>query len=103
MHSLRIPANRGAKSDSLFSYKQRKRILCEAHPGTLSSVNRLTELKVDQGKYAQAEPLLTKVLNGKRRVLGQEHPKTLISMNNLALLYEDQGKYAQAEPCSSRF
>ena len=64
-----------------------------------------------QGKYAQAEPLYTKVPEVRRRVLGELHPDTLSSTNSLALLYQDQGKYAKAEPlltnvvktCSSRF
>ena len=61
-------------------------------------MNELAELYCDQGKYAQAEPLYTKVLEVQRRVLGEEHPDTLDTMDNLGALYWNQGKYAQAEP-----
>jgi hypothetical protein len=52
----------------------------------------------DEGKYAAAEPLLTRVMEVRRRVLGQQHPDTLISMNNLGLLYTLQSTFARAEP-----
>jgi tetratricopeptide (TPR) repeat protein len=71
--------------------------LGEAHPNTLISMDNVALLYRNQGKYAQAEPLVTKVLGEERHVLGDEHPDTLITMNNLAGLYRDQGKTAQAE------
>jgi tetratricopeptide (TPR) repeat protein len=82
---------------SLNSLEIKRRVLGHEHPETLSTINNLAGLFRDQGKYAQAEPLLTKVLEVRRRVLGQEHPDTLLSMNNLALLYLHQSKYRAAE------
>jgi len=52
---------------------------------------------VGLGLYAEAEPLLTAVLETRRRVLGLEHPDTLTSMDNLANAYYFQGRYAEAE------
>jgi tetratricopeptide (TPR) repeat protein len=67
------------------------------HPESLKSMHSLAALYRDEGKYAQAEPLLTKALEARRRVLGDDHPDTLTSMSDLALLYEKQGKYTEAE------
>jgi hypothetical protein len=49
-------------------------------------MNDLAGLYVHEGKYAEAEPLLTKVLEVRRRVLSQEHLNTLLSINNLAVV-----------------
>ena len=58
-------------------------------------MNNLARAVLDQGKFAQAEPLLVKALEVSRRDLGEEHPDTLAAMNNLAQLYVAQG---QARP-----
>ena len=55
-------------------------------------------LYVYEGKYTQAEPLLTSVRKVQQRVYGADHPDTLITMNNLALLYRAKRAYSQAEP-----
>ena len=47
-------------------------------------------------QYAQAEPLVTKVVEVAPRVLGPTHPTTLHYVNDLALLYVNTGGYAQA-------
>jgi len=51
-------------------------------------MNDLADLYRSQGKYALAEPLLSKALEVRRRVLGPEHPDTLLVMSNLA--YDEQ-------------
>ena len=61
-------------------------------------MNNLALLYLEQGRYDDAEPLLTKELQAERRVLGEEHPDTLLSMNNLAMLYFEQGRHDEAEP-----
>ena len=43
--------------------------------GTLGSLYQ------EQGKYAEAEHLLTKALSVQRRVRGEDHPETLDTMN----------------------
>jgi tetratricopeptide (TPR) repeat protein len=50
-----------------------------------------------EGRYAEAEPLLTNSLETRRRVQGFEHPDTLGTVDDLAALRESQGKYAEAE------
>ena len=67
------------------------------HPDTLASVNNLGALYRCEGKYADAEPLLKKALDGRSRVLGAEHPLTLLSMKELAVLRQSQRDYAGAD------
>ena len=62
------------------------------HPHTLSSVNNLAILLRAQGKYAEAEPLFRRALQGREAELGPTYPHTLSSVNNLANLLSDQGK-----------
>jgi tetratricopeptide (TPR) repeat protein len=50
-----------------------------------------------EGKYAEAEVVLTRALDIRRRVLGADHPDTIKSMNSLASVYRSQGKIAEAE------
>jgi CHAT domain-containing protein/tetratricopeptide (TPR) repeat protein len=51
-----------------------------------------------QGKYAEAQPLLEKMLETYRRLLGDDHPDTCDCYNNVAHFLWAQGKYAQAQP-----
>ncbi|HXA64128.1 MAG TPA: tetratricopeptide repeat protein, partial [Bryobacteraceae bacterium] len=60
-------------------------------------MNNLSIIYRHEGKYAQAEALLSAALEIKRRVLGREYPNTLKTMGNLANVYHDEGKYPQAE------
>jgi len=61
-------------------------------------MNNLAVNQGFQGKYAQAEPLFAKLIEGQRRALGDKHPDTLNSQSNLTMLYGYEGKYARAEP-----
>ena len=40
----------------------------------------------DQGKYAEAEPLVRRSLEIRRQVLGEQHPDTATSYNNVAIV-----------------
>jgi tetratricopeptide (TPR) repeat protein len=60
-------------------------------------MNNLSELYKVRGKFAEAEPLLTKALETRRGLLGDEHPDTLESMRALGGLYRLEGRYAEAE------
>ncbi len=64
----------------------------------VGSMNMLALLYLSQGNLAQAEPLITKVVEVRRRALGEDHPRTLASMDDLGRLYLEQGDYARAEP-----
>ena len=50
-----------------------------------------------QGKWQEAEEMLTEVLEVRTRALGEEHQDTLHSKNNLAVVLQDQGKWQEAE------
>jgi tetratricopeptide (TPR) repeat protein len=67
------------------------------HPDTLMSMHNLALTYSDQRRYAEAEKLLTQVLETRKRVLRDDHPGTLMSMHNLASIYSDQRRYAEAE------
>ena len=71
--------------------------IVHGHPNTLMSMNNLADVYAAEGKYAQAEALLSKDLELKRRVLGPEHPGTLGALADAAAVYEQDGKYALAE------
>jgi eukaryotic-like serine/threonine-protein kinase len=58
----------------------------------------LGHLYRDEGKYEQAEQLLTQVLEIQRRVLAPENPDTLRSMSDLGAVYHDESKDDLAEP-----
>ena len=68
------------------------------HPDTLDSMKNLAAIYENQGRYAAAEPLYTKCLEGRKVNLGEDHLHTLSSMNDLAKLYHTQGRYDAAEP-----
>ena len=65
-------------------------------------LNEVAGFHRDAGRYAGAEPLLRRALEGFERVLGKEHPDTLTSVNNLARLLDSTGDYAGAEPLYRR-
>jgi len=73
-------------------------VLGEEHVNTLNAMNNLAGAYLEQKKFAQAEPLFVRVLEGRRRIRGEEHPDTLNAMENLGRTYLDQGEFAQAEP-----
>ena len=75
-----------------------RRVLGNDHPYTIASVNNMGLLLQDQGKFAEAEPLLREALEASRRALGNDHPDTIISVNNMAMLLNTQGKLAETMP-----
>jgi CHAT domain-containing protein/tetratricopeptide (TPR) repeat protein len=62
---------------------------------------RVTEL-FQAGRFAEAEPLLKRVLAIQERALGPEHPETGATLNMLAVVYYSQARYTDAEPLSKR-
>lgn len=50
-----------------------------------------------QGRYEEAEPLLTESLELHKLCLGEHHVEVAASSNNLALLYGHQGRYQAAD------
>ena len=55
-----------------------------------------------EGKYPQAEALLSHTTEIRRRVLGPEHPGTLRCSSYLAYTFATEGRYAQAETLFSQ-
>jgi len=51
------------------------------------SLNNLGLLYQEQGKYAEAVPLLERSLLIREKVLGPDDPHVALSLSNLALLY----------------
>ena len=52
---------------------------------------------MDQGKYAEAEPLFQRAIAIDKKALGPEHPGLATRLVNLGNLYRVQGKYEEAE------
>ena len=50
------------------------------------------------GRYAEAIPLATQLLEQRAELLGPEHPDVALSLHNLASLYYTTGDYRRAEP-----
>jgi len=48
-------------------------------------------------KYAEAEQLHRRALEGRKKELGERHPNTLTNESNLAIALRDQRKYSEAE------
>src|SRR5262249_43293449 len=70
----------------------------EEDPVTLKAMSILGILYSAQGKYEQAEPLVSKSLEIARRVCGEESSITMSAMSCLGwFIYAQQGRYAEAE------
>jgi len=73
-----------------------RRVLGDAHPSTLTSINNLGFLLQAQGALAEAEPYWRTALERRRRVLGEHHAATLQSVANLGFLLNRLGEHAEA-------
>ena len=76
----------------------RRNELGNEHPETLSATSSLASLRRAQGKFAEAESLIRKVLQTQRRLLGSEHPDTLMSITNFAIVLQAQNEFVKAIP-----
>jgi CHAT domain-containing protein len=65
-------------------------------PSRFIRMSNLANFLGEQGRYAEAEPLLRRVLEHQERALGKDHPDTLGTVNDLAVLYQMQDRYAEA-------
>lgn len=63
--------------------------------GTLHNLGVLYEI---QGRYAEAETLLKRVLAIREKTLGANHREVVRTLNSLAEVYNAQARYAEAEP-----
>ena len=72
------------------------------HPNVDLSLNNLAALYDNQGKYAQAEPLLQRALAIREKTLGADHPKVAESLENYAALLRKMNREAEAERMDAR-
>ena len=87
----------GAKALFHKKLEARKFKIGDDHPDTLETKNDLAVLYMEQGDYANAEPLLLEAIKGRRLKLGDKHPHTIESVKNLIDLYEAWNKSERAE------
>jgi tetratricopeptide (TPR) repeat protein len=80
------------------SLEIRRRQQGTEHPDALTAATNLGSLYMSEGRYEDAETLLSQVLATRTRVLGKEHPNTLNTQWNLGDAYRQQGKPERAEP-----
>ncbi len=62
----------------------------------------LANLYSSQSRYAEAEPLYKRAIQGFERAQGPDGLDTLGTLNNLPLLYWKQGSNAEPEPLFKR-
>ena len=66
-----MPRPRRSTSDALAI---KEKALGPDHPEVALALNNLAELYRDQGRYAEAEPLLKRALAIRKKVFGPDHP-----------------------------
>ncbi len=66
------------------------------------TLNNLAVLYYDQGKYAEAEPLLKRALAIREKALGPEHPHVAQSLENYAALLRQTARANEAERMEAR-
>ena len=57
---------------------------------------------VDQGRYAEAEPLYKRALAIREKALGPEHPDVATSLENYAALLRETARVDEAERLEAR-
>ncbi|KAJ7624508.1 P-loop containing nucleoside triphosphate hydrolase protein, partial [Roridomyces roridus] len=68
----------------------------ENHPLTLQSMEELGNSYQGLGKFREALPRQTLVLEKRKQLLGDEHPETLRAMGNLSITHRDLGQFNDA-------
>ncbi len=72
------------------------------HPDTAASMNNLSQLLGDQGKYAEAETMCRCALKIVEQQLGIDHETVGVCLNTLAIILYEQKKFEEAEPLLRR-
>jgi len=75
---------------------ERRRLLGDEHPDTLTSFNDLGFLFWQQARYDEAETILSAALETARDVLGEDDPVALQLANNLGITYKNQSRHDEA-------
>jgi hypothetical protein len=82
---------------AVLSMEVRERLLGKEDIETLESMALVGLVKVDQGRWKEAEELQVRVMETRKRVLGEEHPGTLNSIGDLAITFQNQGRWKEVE------
>jgi len=88
---------RDAEVYGVVAMDERRQVLGEDHPDTLSSMGDLAITYRKQGRLKDAEVLAVAVMEKRKELLGEDHPDTLSSMGNLASICWNQGRLKDAE------
>ncbi|KAJ7635211.1 hypothetical protein FB45DRAFT_1002577 [Roridomyces roridus] len=75
---------------------RKQQIYGENHRHTLRAMEWLAYSYGRLGRFNDAAPLQTVVLEKWKKLLGEEHPKTLVAMGNLANTYRSLGQFNDA-------
>jgi eukaryotic-like serine/threonine-protein kinase len=79
------------------AFDLRRRISGDRDPKTLWEMRNLADLELNQGRWAEASPLLSQLLEIDRNTLGPRNPETRSVMYSLGAAYTRLGKFQQAE------
>ncbi len=93
---LHLGRYREAISIGEFGRFERKRLMGEKHPDTLTSMSNLASTYWSMGWHKEALQLEEETLAIRKESLGEKHPKTLASMNNLGNTYWSMGRREEA-------
>ena len=74
----------------------RRRVLGEAHPYTLTTMNHLSTTFRYQGRWKEAKELLVEVIQLSSKALSLRREDTLIRRRNLAHTYKSQSRTDEA-------
>lgn len=72
----------------------------DAHPWYMWEI--FAFVWAEEGRYAEAQQLLTKVVETKTKLLGEENPQTLASLENLSWVFLKQGLWHAVEKLCSK-
>jgi class 3 adenylate cyclase/tetratricopeptide (TPR) repeat protein len=68
------------------------------HPDVARALNNLGVLYMELGRYAEAEPLLTRALATREGELGSDHRLSVtLTLHNLGIVYMELARHAEAE------
>jgi esterase/lipase superfamily enzyme/Tfp pilus assembly protein PilF len=74
----------------------------EKHPRFATAISRLGMLHWAEGRFAEAETLLSRALHIDLDALGPEGDAVARDLNNLGSLLQERGRFAEAEPLMRR-
>jgi tetratricopeptide (TPR) repeat protein len=72
------------------------------HPDVAQVLNHLGALRVAEGKYVEAEGLLSQALTIREEILGEDHLDVAQTLTNMTRLHRLLGRYDEAERCANR-